>query len=158
MRKLRSILTLFVIVQFCNIKAEAQHEPVDFKQVDNYFLKNDVKLVTGFNCWAIGTLAQYNKLFAPAKTAKNTVAAPTFGNQMVVAVAMPATMRKTTVIIEKIEFAGSVLYVHCRVAYGENLTYKMQPLEIATVDRMSFIKTVGFYNSDNKLIKAIPFK
>ncbi|PWU03378.1 MAG: hypothetical protein C5B52_03560 [Bacteroidetes bacterium] len=158
MKKLRTILTLFVITQFAIIKAEAQPEPVDFKQVENYFLKNDVKLVSGFNCWAIMNLAQYNKLFAPAKTASNKVTPPTFATQTVVAVAMPQTMRTTTVIIDKIEMSGSILQVHCRVVYGENLSYKMQPLTIATVDRMSFIKTIAFYNSDNKLIKAMPAK
>ena len=157
MKKLVPLFSLLVFASLVSLRSTAQPEPVDFKTVDNYFLKNDVRLAAGFNCMVLINAAQFNKAFAPEKTATNAVSLPDFTTQRVIAIALPPSMRKTTLIIDKIEMSGSIAYVHFREVLAENLTYKMTPLTIATFDRASFIKTVAFYK-DKHLIKSFPVK
>ncbi len=147
-----------LLLSFFTINTIAQPEPVEYSQLDGFVLRNNVKLGTGLNCWAIINLQQFNKLFTPVRSGNNLPAAPKFGTQFVLAVASPATMRKTTLIIERVELAGTVLNVHCRPSYGETLSTKMFPLTIVTLDRISFIKSFVFYNSDNKVIKTFTFR
>jgi hypothetical protein len=96
-------------------------------------------------------------LFGTAKTAGNSVTTPHFGNNRVIAIAMPPSARETTLIIHKVEVAGSTTNVHCIVNYGGNLTYKATPFVVGTIPRDSFTKTVAFYR-DGRIIKAFTVK
>ena len=157
MKKLVPLFSLFALALLTSFTSAAQPEPVDFKTIDNYSLKSDVRLAPGFNCMVLINPAQFNKAFTPAKTGTNSTALPDFTTQRVIAIALPPTMRNTSLIIDKIEMSGSIAYVHFREVLAENLTSKMTPLTIASFDRASFIKTVAFYK-DKHLVKSFPVK
>lgn len=156
MKNLKLLLfsSLFVL-SITNI-VNAQPEPIDFTPLSNYSIKNTVKFNSGLNCYVCTNLAQFNKIFGAAKTA-GAVATPHFGNDRVIAIAMPPSARETTVIIQKVEVAGSTTNVHCIVNYGGNLTYKATPLVIGTIPRDSFTKTIAFYR-DGRITKAFTVK
>ena len=153
----RSFLIPTLLVSFLLMVsiAKAQPEPVDFKPVDNYVLKTDVRLAAGFNCVVLANAAQFNKMFVSPKGA--TAVTPNFTTQRVIAIATPPTYRKTTIIIDKIEMSGSILYVHFREVLAENLTTAVAAYEVVSFDRASFIKTIAFYK-DKHLVKSIPVK
>ncbi len=157
MKKIQLFL-LCPLLLLCKAEtAKAQPEPVDFDLLSNYFIKNTVKFSSGLNCFVITNLAQFNKIFGTAKTSGNSVVTPHFGNNRVIAIAMPPSARETTVIIQKVEVAGNTTNVHCIVNYGGNLSYKMTPFVVGTIQRDSFTKTIAFYR-DGRIVKAFSVK
>jgi len=157
MKKRIPFITLVISALLFTTLASAQPEPMEFKTVDNFFLKNDVRLAAGVNCMVFTNAAQFNKTFAAAKTATNTVATPNFTTQRVAAIAIPPSYRKTQLIVDKVEMSGSFVYVHFREVLGENQTFTSTPLTIISFDRASFIKVIAFY-IDKKLVKSFPVK
>jgi hypothetical protein len=147
----KSLLTGLIFL-LLNATVKAQPEPVEFTYLTNYTLKNEVKLGSGINCFVVNNLPQFNKTFVAPKTAGSAAAGPNFGSQRVIAAAMAPTMRDTKLIIQKVEMAGNTLNVHCVVQYGNNLTYKVKPLQVVSVQRASFIKRIAFYR-DGRMIK-----
>ena|SRR6185295_10340963 len=157
MKKLIPFFSLVVSGLLISTLAIAQPEPMEFKTVDNFFLKNDVRLSAGINCMVFTNAAQFNKAFGAAKTATNTVSTPNFTTQRVAAIAIPPSYRKTQLIVDKVEMSGSFVYIHFREVLGENLSSTSTPLTIISFDRASFIKVVAFYK-DKKLVKSFAVK
>jgi hypothetical protein len=151
--KLSLFTTLILIIAVH--AAKAQPEPIDFTPLSNYVIKNTVKFTGGLNCFVCTNLTQFNKIFAAAKTGGSKP--PHFGNDRVIGIAMPPSARETTVIIQKVEVAGSTTNVHCIVNYGGNLNYKATPIVVGTIPRDSFTKTIAFYR-DGRMYKAFTVK
>ena len=151
-QQMKRIIVLFFSIIFllnCSSPKNAKSARIGIRTLPNYFANNTVSLQDEYNFKVINSNTDFDKTFGIPKTAENNHLKPDFSSQIVVAVIMKPTNKKTNLRFDKAEIVDSDLNVYYLVhETGNQLNYSTSPTAVATVPKSQSVKKVNFITRD----------
>lgn len=170
MKNLFYLLIAFALLSACrNRKIETTSDTVSvaadsttqvapvqlaFSPIDNYFLKNTVKLPDTVNFLIINGQAEFDELFGAAKTATNTITPPDFIINHTIAIACQPTDIQTMIEVEKVELRESTIKVFAHITRGQKQSSVSTPSRVFAVEKRDGVTGMDFY-LDNKMVISL---
>lgn len=170
---MKSLFLLFITVLFisaCQNKKIESNETADklaidtlsqtpvaqlaFSPLDNYFLKNTVKLPDSINFLILSSQAEFDELFGITKTSTNQIIAPDFIINRTIAIACSPTETKTTIEIEKVEMGESTINVFAKIIKEEKESSTSTPARVFAIERREGVTGMDFY-LNNQMVKSL---
>lgn len=136
----------------------SEAEILNFKELDGYFLKNNVKLTDNVNFFTVSAQKDFDKILGIAKTMTNVITPVDFKNSMVVVVAMKPSQSLNNIKITKAYLMGSDVYVEYEIlpAGIPDVGYFLSNMAAFAIQRPKQILNVSFVDT-NKKMTILPF-
>ncbi|GHU00329.1 hypothetical protein FACS1894186_0620 [Alphaproteobacteria bacterium] len=129
-------------------------EPVSFRVLANYFLKNTVDSDARTNYFVARGEKAFSSLFGMATTMTSKPTPVDFAREIVVGVSLPTSDLGQRVAITGARLDEGSLYVEFSVASDGRTTHKSTPLAIASVPRAAALDVV--FVQDGQEVKRLP--
>ncbi len=105
--------------------------------LENYFLKNTVKLKADVNLLVAQDSAAFNKQFGVARTMGNKIVTPDFSKNTIAAIACKSTDVATTIAVERIISNASSVDIYVKITRSEKQNFTSTPLAIIALPKLS---------------------
>jgi hypothetical protein len=133
-------------------------EKLIVKELDGYFLKNDVKLADDVNFFTVGDQKGFDELLGQAKTMTNAVTIADFKNNMVAVIAMKPSQTLNNIKITKAYCIGSDVYLDYEIVpeAAQEIGYFVSNVKAFEIQRPKQILNVSFVDK-NRSMTILPF-
>ncbi|MDR3256639.1 MAG: copper resistance protein NlpE N-terminal domain-containing protein [Endomicrobium sp.] len=131
---------------------------LQFKELNGYFLKNNVKLLHEINFFTISSLNKLNKILSVAKTMTNTINIPDFDKNVVIVAATKPSKILNTIAMNKIYMIDNNMYVEYDIksTKAQELGYFVLNVQVFEIEKPKAITNVCFIDSEKKMT-VVPF-
>jgi hypothetical protein len=144
----RNLLSLLLLLL---LPLSLAAQSVELFPLNNYFVKNTVKLKTGLNGKVFAAKKDFDNYFGIAKTATNAITVPDFQSFRVISIAAPASNKATTLSIDSAKRSGKTLQVYCSKVQGSTQTYSTVPVTLVMIKKDPAIRQYYFYEKGKRV-------
>lgn len=126
--------------------------------LSGYFLKNNYQFTNETDFLLLPDPPTFDSYLGVAKTMDNTIDKPDFAEQIVAAITMKPTNKRTDITISKIEKANNhTTNIYFEVKTGETLTYTLIPLLVFEFPKVAGIDTFNFI-TNGQTVQSLSLK
>jgi hypothetical protein len=131
-------LSMLVINQSSNV--------LIFKTLDRYFIGNNVVFKGSKQTWILKKEADFDKIFHPAALNGQSVEAPDFEHEVVLAIAFQPSNNSYDLKVVKIEKnARTIKVYYSKDLKAKNLSFTQNHFVIVSIRKEDFTENVKFY-------------
>lgn len=153
MKTIKILGIIFALFVLCAFTSGAYAGDVKFSELNNFFVKNNVKLENSENYFVVNNQKEFLNLFGMARTMTNTIEQVDFSKYLVVAVVLNATNKETDIKINSVKEKNDNLCIKYSIKRGKEQSYSSVPFKAIKVAKGSYTN-VSF--SKGFLKKTIP--
>ncbi|MCA6070608.1 MAG: hypothetical protein LE180_05845 [Endomicrobium sp.] len=130
---------------------------LQFKKLEGYFLKNNVKLLKEINFFTANSVDKFNKLLGVTKTMVNKVTVPDFDKKIAVIIAPKPSQYLNNISISQIYMIDNNIYVEYKIERDRTKDLGYFALNIAVFEAIipKVIANICFIDVDNEENMAV---
>ena len=151
MKKIAMIAMMSLVVLFAGVTKGVSEDPLTFKALYGYALKNHPGPRSDFNIWVVTNEDSFNEEFVAGE---GVSVKPDFGRQLVVAVNAETPSYVYRVSFLRTELRNDELHVYFTVRKA-GIDAPQGLVSVAALDKSPGLKKVHFYH-DNIRVRTIP--
>ncbi len=138
-----------------NAVTAATRTELQFSLLENYFLKNTVKLADEVNLVLSKDSASFYNKFGMARTMGNAIVQPDFAKNTVVAIACQSSDVATAIAVERVISTPSGVDVYVKITRGEKRTFTATPVALVLLPKLSEGTPVTLVQGEVATAKAV---
>lgn len=126
---------IVVVLFLININF-AFSESVKVKYLDNFYIKDNIKIEDRLNLFVVKNIKDFNDLVFPLPMEYKRIKVPSFDEEYAILMALPMINKETFIEIKSIENKGNNIFVNYVLKeYDTELPFKITPIKIFTIPK-----------------------